>query len=248
MTDEPPPTTSFSLPGWPRERPRAAAGRDPLSVDQIVEAAIRVIDAEGLDALSMRRLGAELDAGATSLYWHVKDKDELLDLVVDAVIGMAPFPPDEGTWRDRLVAFAMAIRGVLLEHRNAVPLFGSRATLGPAALTFLDWIIGVLDEAGFDDQTGAMAYQAYVNHVVGYLVLEVTQASTFAETIASGVSQEDIEREFVALMEALPADRFPNVVTHARGLLGSDDEARFRFGLERLLDGMERYVELHPAE
>ena len=94
--------------GWRRERP---AQPEPLTVDRIVATAIEIVDREGLDALSMRRLGTELGAGATSLYWHVKNKDELLDLALDKLFAEIEAPDPELPWRDQLRELAHGCDG-----------------------------------------------------------------------------------------------------------------------------------------
>jgi AcrR family transcriptional regulator len=228
------------LPGWPSARQRASRAREPLSVVDIVAAAVRVIDAEGLDALSMRRLGGELGSGATSLYWHVRNKDELLDLVIDWMVGLIELPSPGRPWRARFETFGRSIRTAAQAHPRIVPLFGVRAGLGPNALTLLDWMIGVLDEAGFDPVAAAMAYGVFINYALGYIILEQTQLSgTFGPEVRQGKTQSELEREVVVLMEGLPVDRFPNIVSHAAAILGSDDDARYAYGMDRLLDGFE---------
>src|ERR671931_2103331 len=107
---------------WQRvpQRP-ATRRRDPITREAIVEAALRVLDAEGLDGLSMRRLAEELDTGASSLYWHVGSKDGLLDLVFDKVIGEQKVPdPDPERWQEQLKEIGRTMRATILRHRDIV--------------------------------------------------------------------------------------------------------------------------------
>lgn len=149
------------------------APRGPLTREEIVAAGIALLDREGPDALSMRRLGQELGSGATSLYWHVKNKDQLLDLIVDAVIGevVHEIEPASG-WRQELEALAMAVRRVLLRHRNVAPLLGERPTIGPAALDAAEHTMAILRRAGFDDRTTSLASGSLINYAAGFALFE----------------------------------------------------------------------------
>lgn len=249
MTDDPSPATNrprftWALPAHGRD------GREPLTRDQIVEAAIRLADREGLEALSMRRLGSELGAGATSLYWHVRDKGELLDLVLDQVLGEAV---DEvhaelgdlasggdatpGDWRRALESVARALRRVVLRHRHLAPLLGERPTFGPRALDALEWLLGLLRRAGFEDRAAILASTTLVNWASGWAVFEVR------DPVGPAASDEDRAAYVSAVAQflgSLPADRYPNLAaTIALGVEISADE-QFEYGLERILDGIER--------
>lgn len=230
-----------------RARPPAREGREPLTRDQIVEAAIHLADRDGLDALSMRRLGQELGAGATSLYWHVRNKDELLDLILDEVIGEVvgevrrelggDAEPGVADWRKALESIARALRRVLVRHRNVAPLMGERPTFGPKALDALEWMLGVMRRAGFDDRLAILASTTLVNWASGWAVFEVR------DPVGPTASEEDRQAylgEVAAFLGSLPADRYPNVAaTIHLGFEISADE-QFEYGLERVLDGLER--------
>src|SRR3954463_13122597 len=109
-------------PPWQRVPRRGTRRRrDPLTSEMIVAAALRILDAEGLDGLSMRRVGEELNTGAASLYWHVGSKDGLLDLVFDDVIGEQEVPdPDPKRWQEQLKEVARTMREAILRHRDIV--------------------------------------------------------------------------------------------------------------------------------
>ncbi|GAA2805787.1 hypothetical protein GCM10020219_091920 [Nonomuraea dietziae] len=133
---------------WTRE-PRQGKAQG-LTRDQIVRAAIEILDAEGLDALSMRKLGARLGAGATSLYWHVANKDELFELVYDEVWGEMSVPdPDSAGWRDTGWAFAHGMRKVILRHPWLAGLLGKLPAIGPNALRAAELLRKGLHQAGF---------------------------------------------------------------------------------------------------
>jgi len=207
--------------------------REPLTRDQIVETAMRLADAEGLGALSMRRLGQQLDAGATSLYWHVKNKDQLEDLMLDALIGevAADIRPAEG-WRESLAEVARALRRVLIRHRNIAPLLGERPTLGPNALDAAERVMGILRGAGFDDRTTSLASGALINYASGFALFE-SRSPDPSDTEAAKARADAV----MAYFRALPKERYPNLLAVARIAIDEDDQ--FEFGLQRLLDGFE---------
>src|SRR4051812_49283757 len=110
---------------WTRP-PRAKREQPTLDRDQIVDAAMELLDAEGLDGLSMRRLGTKLNSGATTVYWHVANKDELLELALDRAMAEVTVPgPDEDGWRAAATGFAHSLRTMIHRHPWTVTLFGS---------------------------------------------------------------------------------------------------------------------------
>ena len=219
---------------WSPPPATVADARGPLTRDQIVAAAIRLADRDGLAALSMRKLGQELEAGATSLYWHVKNKDQLEDLVLDAMIGefVEEVVPAEG-WRDQLAEMARALRRVLIRHRNIAPLLGDRPTLGPHALDAAEWAMAVLHDAGFDARTISMASGALINYASGFALFELKSPGGDSSSPEAKAMAEAV----MAYFRALPPERYPNLLAVA-GENVSDDDA-FEYGLQRLLDGFE---------
>ena len=229
-------TTGPRVPGW---RPAAAPppATEPLTLDRILDAAGRIADGEGLKALSMRRLGAELGAGATSVYWHVRSKDELLDLLVDRVIGeiVADIVPAEG-WRPEMTEAARATRRILIRHRHLATVLGSRPTLGPNAIAALEWMIGRLRAAGFSDLSAALGANAIINWASGFAVFETRDPI--------GPSATDEERAayveaVAATFAALPPDEYPNTVSMLPILASITADSQFESGLAWLLDGLE---------
>jgi TetR/AcrR family tetracycline transcriptional repressor len=219
---------------WSELTAQPPEGRGPLTRDQIVAAAIRLADRDGLAALSMRKLGQELDAGATSLYWHVKNKEQLEDLILDALIGevAAEVRPAEG-WREQLAELARALRRVLVRHRNIAPLLGERPTLGPHALDAAEWVMAVLHEAGFDARTISMASGALINYASGFALFESkTPGGDFSSPEAKAMAEA-----VMAYFRALPPERYPNLLAVARENVTDDEQ--FEYGLQRLLDGFE---------
>ena len=243
MTDRPATSTprkaprqaSFRLAGW-NATATGEPAVEPLTLERILDAAGRIADTEGLEALSMRRLGAELGAGATSIYWHVRNKDELLDLLVDRVIGevVAEIVPADG-WRQQMTEIARSARRVLVRHRHLAPVLGSRPTLGPNALAALELTIGGLRGAGFSDLSAALGANAIVNWASGFAVFECRDPMGPAATDAE---REAYVEAVASTFAALPIDRYPNTVSMLPLVTSITSDAQFESGLAWLLDGL----------
>jgi AcrR family transcriptional regulator len=210
---------------------------EPLTLPRILDAAERIADRDGLEALSMRRLGTELGAGATTLYWHVRNKDELLDLLVDRVIGeiVADIQPADG-WRGEMAEAARACRRVLLRHPQIAVILGARPTFGPNAIAALEWMIGRLRAAGFEPLEAALGANAIVNWASGWAVFECRDPLGPA---ATDEERESLTAAVVERFESLSPDEFP----HTRSMLplinALTADAQFDRGLGWLLDGLE---------
>lgn len=184
-----------------------------LTRDQIVDAAILILDAEGEDALSMRRLGAELGSGATSVYWHVRSRDDLLDHVADRVIGEILAGVEPATsWRAWMESFARSMRRVLLAHAGVAPVVGSRAAIGPNARRALEELLPLLRAEGFDEPASMLASTTLVSWMTTLVLAEAREA-------------------FVALV-ARDRGSMPGA-----GAIPTADE-RFEYGLGVLLAGI----------
>ena len=198
----------------------------PLNRDQIIDAAIRILDEEGPDALSMRHLGTELDAGATSVYWHVKGKDDLLDLVADRVIGevLEGLVP-ANTWRDWMVAFARSMRRVLLAHPGVAPVVGRRVGMGPNALLALEEVFPLLAADGFGTGSSMLATTTLVGWTTTLVLDEVREAREGTRLAHPGT---------------LPAaGDHPRVAATMRGGALPTADERFEYGLEVLVEGID---------
>jgi AcrR family transcriptional regulator len=214
-----------------------APDREPLTRDEIVAAAIALMDEEGLDRFSMRRLGQRLGAGATSLYWHVRNKDEIVDLVIDELIGevVDEVDPELGRdipWRDQLAAVARVLRRVLLRHRHIAPLLGERPTIGPRALDAAERVIGILRDAGFDDRSASLASGALINYASGFALFESRSPGGSEEAPEARAQAEAV----MAYFRSLPIERYPNLLAVAGIDISGDDQ--FEYGLQRMLDGL----------
>ena len=146
--------------------------REPLSRPRVAAAALALIDARGLDQLSMRKLGAELGVEAMSLYNHVDNKDDLLGAVADLLYGqiLDEYGPQSGDWRDQARAMAGSYVSVATAHPHAFPLLLNRPPIGPGGLRFMDRVVAIFDDATDDLHTAALAFSVVANWVVGTLV------------------------------------------------------------------------------
>lgn len=188
-----------------------------ISRDQILDAAVELLDAEGLKGLSMRRLGRVLGVEAMSLYRHVAGKEGLLDGLHERLLRrMAPVPRS-GDWRQDLATHARAFRDLLRQHPAAVPLFASRPAVTPGSLAYLERGLTILTDAGLDPSESIFAFQALYEWVVGH-----------AQFQGAGTNVEP----------EVDPERFPLTADALR--LGYDADAGFEFGLGCLLDGIER--------
>ena len=223
-------------PGRPRR------GRPQLSREEIVGAAVALLDAEGLDGFSMRRLGASISAGATSMYFYVANKDELLELVVDEVLGEVDVPSAEETgWREAAAGLARGFRAVLLRHPWVVPLFGTHPTLGPNAMRVSDRTIALLAAAGLSGAEIGWASSLLVSHAIGYAT---SDAALNRATRDTGKSPTDLIEQLRPFVERMAGD-YPAYAAYWRENipLHLDPDAGFEFGLERILDGLQAWLD-----
>lgn len=206
-----------------------------LTREVIARAALRVLEREGIDGLSMRKVGAELGVKAASLYWHVRNKEQLLDLLSDALMADAEPPPREGPWRDQLRAYSERHRQHLLGKRDAAKVTAGRLAPGPHILRLLEDQLGRLREAGFTDADAAL-----INHLLGVYVqgFVLQEQSPLSASEAMGAGRREAAEAAGDQFRRLPEAAFPNLVALADDLTAPTMDDRFAFGLERLLDGM----------
>lgn len=215
--------------------PEPQAPREPLSRSRIVAAALRVLDRDGVEGLSMRTLAQELHTAATSLYRHVHNKGELLDLTVDAVMAEVALPPEGTDWRTALRLVAMDLRRVLMSHRDAAVLHGSRMAIGPNALSRMEYLCSTLLAAGFSEEEAAAAGATIINYTVGSVLGEVMPTSALE---ASGYSWDQFAEEMSRRVAALPLDRYPTMRRMLPMLLGHHHDQPFEYGLDALIAGL----------
>jgi len=213
---------------------RSAEPRIPLSKIRVIAEAVALADDQGIGALSMRRLADRLGVEPMSLYHHVANKDEILDAMVDSVFGEIELPSKRVGWRRAMRERATAARAALRRHPWAIGLMESRVNPGPATLRHHDAVIGCLRGAGFTVALTAHAFSAIDSYLYGFAMQELgLPFSTPEETAAMALT----------FLEQFPATEFPHLaeLTTEHVLLpGYDYGAEFEFGLELILDGLER--------
>ncbi|MFI6326150.1 TetR/AcrR family transcriptional regulator C-terminal domain-containing protein [Nonomuraea sp. NPDC050556] len=218
---------------WTRE-PRPSKGPG-LTRDQIVRAAVELLDAEGLDALSMRKLGSKLGSGATSIYWHVANKHELLELAYDQVWGEMTVPDARTVgWRDAISAFAHSMRHVILRHPWASGLIGRLPAVGPNALAIGDGSLKAYQLAGFAGLDISYASAAVTAYIFGMTIPEVAWQATMEPTTFEAV------RATVVRAAAGHPDLLEQLEAHPIHDHATMREVAFDFGLVVVLDGLER--------
>src|SRR5215471_13256184 len=162
-------------PPWWRPPKGQHRTRPPLTREAIVDAALGILDADGVDALTIRRLGHELGTGAASLYWHIAGKDELGELVYDRIMGEIELPePNPSRWQDQLKDLARQAYRAMLSHNDAVRLSIGRPPAGPNMVRIVEWMLVLMRSAGIPDQPAA-----YFGNTLGrFLDASVLEAST----------------------------------------------------------------------
>jgi AcrR family transcriptional regulator len=230
-----------------RERGAQPPRRDRgLSRAEIIKAAIAVADAEGPDAISMRRIARELNAGAMSLYWYVGSKEELLDLMLDSIEAEIEVPEPSGDWRADLGAFAHRTRAALSRHRWAMDFIGTRPPSRPNDVQNLERLLGLLDGMGVDDARVIMGiFMTVATFVIGAVVREAQEIrfQREQERAEANLTDEEIRAEQERFRNWFEASgRYPRIARLMASGIDPDDPAtrdeRFQFSLDCVLDGI----------
>ncbi len=229
-----------------RERGAQPPRRDRgLSRAEIVATAIAVADAEGPDAVSMRRVARELRAGPMSLYWHVGSKEELLDLMLESIQGEIEAPEPSGDWRADLRVFAGRIRAGMLRHRWAMELLGGRPPTGPNDARNLERLLGMLDGLDLDDRTTMDILGTLVTYVMGAVIREAQEirGQRDEELAEAGRTADELQAERERYRKWFDASgRYPRIARLMEAGIDPDDpdtrDERFEFGLDCVLDGI----------
>jgi AcrR family transcriptional regulator len=212
----------------------SAEPRTPLSKERVLRAAVDLADKGGIESLSMRKLAQELGVEAMSLYNHVRNKDDILDGVVDVVVGEIQIPPETSDWKTSLRQTVLSARAALLRHPWAPRVIESRKNPSPATFQYFESVIGILRKGGFSVDLTHHALHALGSRVLGF----TQELFNDSDELASGPD--------AAAMYAQMAEKFPYMiemamaVSHEGGLGGCDDDVEFAFALDLILDGLER--------
>lgn len=209
--------------------------RPPLSRERVLDAALRLADVDGVGGLTMRRLASELGVEAMTIYYHVPNKDAILDELVERVIGEIETPDPAMAWRPALRAIALSAYEVLGRHRWATrTMLGPGRSPGPMRLRYMDTILAILARAGFEASVADHAYHALEGHVMGFTLWEAGMNLGTREEV------QVMARTFLA---ELPVETYPSVAAHIEHHLEPrrpDDAGSFAFALDLLLDGLDR--------
>ncbi|HKY64902.1 MAG TPA: TetR/AcrR family transcriptional regulator C-terminal domain-containing protein [Acidimicrobiales bacterium] len=215
--------------------------RQPLSRERVLRTAVELADEQGIDAVSMRRLGQELGVDPMSLYKHVANKDDLLDGMIDLIVGeIEPTASDDGRagWKSALRARVMAARATMLRHRWASQVLESRSAAPPAVMQHYEAVAGILRGGGFPIELVHHALHALGSRMLGFSQELFDDGAALAEG-----------PDVLALRARGMAGDFPTLsemmlqISHDESTVvgsGCDDQFEFTFALDLVLDGLER--------
>jgi AcrR family transcriptional regulator len=207
--------------------------RTRLTRERILGAAIAGADAGGLEALTMRTLAEMLGVAPMALYRHVANRNDLIDAMVDAIFLEVGVPSGGGDWKTSMRKRAVAVRDALTRHPWAIGLMEARRTPGPANLRHHDAVLGRLRAAGFDVPMAAHAYSLLDSYIYGFALTKINLP--FEPATAGDVAE--------AMLEPFPVNEYPNLVEFLGEHVlkpGYDYGEEFEYGLELILDGLER--------
>lgn len=207
--------------------------RVPLSRDRVLIKALKLADQSGIESLSMRKLAEALGVKAMSLYNHVKNKDDIIDGIIDIVASEIELPEVGADWKASMRRRAKSAHEVLLRHPWATMEMVSRVNIGPAMLRYVDATIGCLREAGFSFEMADRIWNAIDSHIYGFTLQELNfpfEPDTYAEAAERHIS-------------LIPADKYPYLNGMSQQVMSEkyDGIHDFEFGLELILNGLDQY-------
>ena len=203
-----------------------------LTRERVLRAALAIADEKGIESLSMRLLGRRLGVEAMSLYNHVANKEEILDGILELVVGEIRIPPVGAEWRSAMKERAISARLAFIRHPWASALMDSRVSSGPARLRYFDAMIGTLHGAGFSFELALRAFSVLDSYIYGF--------DRQRRNVASS-DEKPAEKQAEALRDILPNEVYPYLAQAAELTMknGYDEDADFEFGLNLILDGLE---------
>jgi AcrR family transcriptional regulator len=209
--------------------------RTPLSRERVLKAAVDLADRGGIEGLSMRKLGQELNVEAMALYRHVRNKDDIVDGIVDVIVGEIEIPEPGDDWKSTMRQKVVAARRVMIRHPWAPRVLDERPSLGPAVLGYVDSVLGILLAGGFSLDLAHHALHVMSSRILG-----------FNQDLFDDGGEAEQTPEAAANFSRTMADRYPHLTelalaaSHEGGLGRCDDDVEFYFGLDLILDGLER--------
>jgi AcrR family transcriptional regulator len=207
--------------------------RAPLNRERILRAALELVDAGGVESLSMRKLGQKLGFEAMSLYNHVANKDDVIDGILDLVLEEGETPSPTGAWDAAVRDSAISVHDALRRHTWAAAVVMAPGRIRPARLRYMDSLLGRLREAGFSAETTYHAYHVLDGHIFGFSMWETSHS----------YSEEDTAELMANFDRFVPPDEYPYLHEHGRQHLNEGpqhDVSTFEFGLDLILEGLKR--------
>ena len=217
--------------------------RKPLSRERVLEQAIAIADADGIEALSMRKLGQALGVEAMSLYNHVANKGELVAAMVDSVIERFELPEDERRWDIAIRRCAISAHDLLIEHRWACGLAlvpSDTRVIGGPRVRYMEWLLRQLREAGFPAELTYSAYHTLDSHIFGFTLWQLGHAQ--AARMLAPEGEENVEKWAARLLEQLRPE-YPYLAEHGDQHMAAgarDGRHEFEFGLDLILEGLKK--------
>lgn len=208
--------------------------RRPLTRERIIDAAVVLVDANGVEALSMRKLGAALGVEAMSLYNHVANKDDVLNGILERVLTEIELPDPTLAWDEQLRALARGFRQAGHDHPGVFPMFGSRAIRSLEGLVPLECAYAILRDAGLDEDAALDAFTTMSSFVFGFVLTELGGLVD----VESGASFD---------VDAIDPAVHPRLVEMGTALVRRDADRQFAFALEQLLAGLTRMIDAATA-
>lgn len=196
---------------------------------------MRVLDRDGAEGVTMRQVAAEIGVSPASLYGHVANKEELIQLVLDRIMAETPVvKADERPWEDQVKEFARRVREVFLAHPGSAALTLGRVPLGPNLVERLEGLLGMLRGSGIPDQMAAFA---------GDLLGLYVGAHAYEESVAQGQDRQEMAAMVDQWFASLPAERFPNLRVLAGNMASGSSADRFEWGLDVLVRGLASFAQ-----
>jgi AcrR family transcriptional regulator len=227
-TDGPSPSLWFGAPIDDQDR------RSRLTRERVVEEALAVIAHDGANALTMRRLAARLGVVPGALYNHVRNKQQLQDLLLDGVLAEVDLDLDPPLgWTDQLKLLAHRLRRVLEAHPGVAGILKTRDPLGPHSLALAEAFLGPLQTAGFADREAGLAFFLLVDYTIGFAVSPPTSVNE--QRVRDPATRTQLHQFF----RSLPPDRFPALVALGEHIWVDNRDERFTAALQVLVDGLE---------
>jgi TetR/AcrR family transcriptional regulator, tetracycline repressor protein len=198
----------------------------------VLDAALAIVDEQGLEALTMRRLGAALGVDPMTIYHHVPDKSALFDGLVELVYDEIELPAPTGEWQDDLRAIARSGRATFLSHPHVATLLGTRPPVTEAAFDLVEAITAIVLGAGLGEQRAADAFDCIGRLIIGHVLAEAGRPP--GGDVAGG------EEEHRETQRSLPADRYPGLVAIERAGVEHDPGRLFELSLDGLVVALSR--------